>query len=254
MYHYHSDRRYFFSFFFFLIATISSNVIVYISWIRSYIAIPFWYTRISRFFMGCACTLLYIYILLITRSTLLYFLSFSFYSFFFFSSISLLFSHFVISFLKSLPTVVDLSIVVVSFCLQVEYFYYCAASGFLFSCLPRPPFPFVSFHASTHHTTLPPPLTHIIIHQYRAITVHSVIQWRKGKTNERFSKKNRGEKLTLETQTFSPSPSLCSRDWAHPSIFRRDIAFSRLFLPEMNECIYGISSVHESYYYDLLDK
>lgn len=118
--------------------------------------------------MGCACTLLYIYILLITRSTLLYFLSFSFYSFFFFSSISLLFSHFVISFLKSLPTVVDLSIVVVSFCLQVEYFYYCAASGFLFSCLPRPPFPFVSFHASTHHTTLPPPLTHIIIHHYHA--------------------------------------------------------------------------------------
>lgn len=252
MYHYHSDRRYFFSFFFNCHDFIQRNCVhIMNSFVyRDTILV---HTHLAIFHGMRVHTFIYIYITNYAIDIVIFSL-FLILFFFFFSSISLLFSHFVISFLKSLPTVVDLSIVVVSFCLQVEYFYYCAASGFLFSCLPRPPFPFVSFHASTHHTTLPPPLTHIIIHQYRAITVHSVIQWRKGKTNERFSKKNRGEKLTLETQTLSPSPSLCSRDWTHPSIFRRDIAFSRLFLPEMNECIYGISSVHESYYYDLLDK
>lgn len=96
---------------------------------------------------------IYIYILLITRSTLLYFLSFSFY-FFFLSSPPFLFSHFVISFLKfRCPPTVVIYLCSCFACKYLEYFITAlSASGFLFSPRLSPPPPsltLASFHAST---------------------------------------------------------------------------------------------------------
>lgn len=152
-------------------------------------------------------TFIYIYITNYAIDIVIFF-SLSHSIFFFFFSISLL--SFCYLFLE-VAAHRCWSIVVVSFRLQVvEYFYYCAASGFLFSRLPAPPpSPLVSFHASTlrhtpHNPRPPSP------YAYNDSVMPCHYAFCHPMTERENKRANFRRKINLETRNTNPFPILLS--------------------------------------------